>query len=228
MIMITQQKSVLMHVTKIMVVLLVMATGHAVAKTPDSKIGAAGCCKKEIASGKDQVANGRLVIPDITVLNEEGEEVSFYSDLVQGRTVVINGIFTTCTTICPPMGANYAKLQKLLKGLDADVQLISISLDPATDTPQRLKAWAAKFGAQPGWTLVTGQKTGIDELLKSLQLFSADKREHAPLILIGNDARGVWTRTYGLAPAAKMTEVIRDVLDLPSIGSTTASVEVRP
>ena len=216
-------RSSLTGFSAVMLALLASVATCIVAAESD-KPKAAACCAKPAASERADSAVRGLKIPDITVRNEDGEEVKFYSDLVQGRVVVINGIFTTCTTICPPMGANYAKLQKLLDEYGTDVQLISISLDPVTDTPERLKAWAANFHARPGWTLVTGNKTEIDGLLKALQLFSPDKEEHAPLILIGNDARGIWTRTYGLAPAGKMAEMIRGVIDGPLAGAA----EVRP
>ena len=104
-----------------------------------------------------------MSIPDVELLDQDGRKIHFYSDLVKGKTVAINFIFTTCTTICPPMGATFASVQKELG--DRDVQFISISVDPVTDTPERLKAWRAKFKAGPRWTLVTGEKEKIDELL---------------------------------------------------------------
>jgi cytochrome oxidase Cu insertion factor (SCO1/SenC/PrrC family) len=156
---------------------------------------------------------GQMSIPDLEVLNQDGEPIHFYSDLVQGKTVVINSIFTTCTTICPPMGANFAKLQKMLGDhIGQDVFLISLSVDPVVDTPPRLKAWAGKFGAGPGWTLVTGPKHDMDRLLKALKFFTPDKTDHSPTVLVGDESQGQWTRAYGLAPPSKLAEVIQSVL----------------
>jgi len=155
---------------------------------------------------------GGLTIPDVTVRTQDGEEKSFYSDLVAGRTVAMNFVFTTCTTICPPMGANFGRLQdELGERLGRDVQLISVSVDPTTDTPQRLKAWGAKFGARDGWTLVTGEQQTVERLLKALQVFNADINEHSPIVLIGNDASGEWTRAYGLAGPKKLAEIVSRV-----------------
>ncbi|MCI0490684.1 MAG: SCO family protein [Blastocatellia bacterium] len=164
-------------------------------------------------SEKRTARAGSMVIPDIEVINQDGEKLNFYSDLVRGRVVVINFIFTTCTTICPPLTATFSQVQKL--GGDRagkDFYLISISVDPVTDTPQRLKAWGAKFKAKPGWTFVTGEKHNIDELLKSLGGFTAQIEDHSPLVLIGNDSKGVWTRTYGLAPPAKLLEIVEGAI----------------
>jgi protein SCO1/2 len=120
--------------------------------------------------------------------------------------VAINFIFTTCTTICLPLGATFGKLQTNLGNhLGRDVFLISVSVDPVTDTPDRLHAWGAQFGAKPGWTLVTGEKIGIDRLLKALGSDSAAPESHSPLVLIVNDKNATWKRVYGLGSAATLT-----------------------
>jgi protein SCO1 len=150
-----------------------------------------------------------LQIPDVPLVDQDGRPVRFSSDLIAGRVVAVNFVFTTCTTICPPMGANFAKLQKLLgERAGRDVHLISVSVDPSTDTPERMKAWGQKFGAGPGWTLVTGDREEITRLLKSLGVYTANISDHSPLVLIGNDARHQWTRAYGLAAPAKLAELV--------------------
>src|SRR5258707_8629130 len=109
-----------------------------------------------------------LSIPDITIYDQNGRRLRFYTDLVRGKTVAINFIFTTCTTICPPLTATFRRVQQDLAERTLPVQLISISVDPMTDTPERLHDFAAKFKADPGWTFVTGDKTEIDSLLSAL------------------------------------------------------------
>lgn len=157
-------------------------------------------------------ALGHLDIPDVPVIDQDGKAVRFYSDLVKDKVVAVNFVFTTCTTICPPMGANFAKLQKLLGDRSGrDVHLISVSVDPTTDTPERMKAWGEKFGAGPGWTLVTGDRAEITRLLKSLGVYTASIADHSPLVLLGNDARHQWTRAYGLAAPARLAELIGDM-----------------
>jgi protein SCO1 len=147
-----------------------------------------------------------MSIPDVELLDQDGRKVHFYSDLIKGKIVAINFIFTTCTTICPPLGATFARVQRELG--NRDVQFISISVDPLTDTPERLKAWSAKFKARPGWTLVTGDKLKLDELLRALAASTARPEDHSPTIIIGNDALGKWTRTYGLAKPSQIIEII--------------------
>ena len=153
-----------------------------------------------------------LQIPDVSLIDQDGRPVRFASELVKDRVVAINFVFTTCTTICPPMGAHFAKLRQLLgERAGQDVHLISVSVDPRTDTPERLKAWADRFGAGPGWTLVTGEPDEVVRLLKALGVYTPDIRDHSPLVLVGNAARGEWTRAYGLAPPAQIAELLDSV-----------------
>jgi cytochrome oxidase Cu insertion factor (SCO1/SenC/PrrC family) len=156
----------------------------------------------------------KMVIPDIVVLDQEGKAIHFYSDLVKGKTVVINFIFTTCTTICPPLAATFARVQKEMGDKTGrDVHFISISVDPLTDTPERLKAWGAKFKAGFGWTFVTGDKQEIDKLLNALGASVGRREDHSPSVIVGNDSKDIWTRTYGLAKTSQMVGLILNVME---------------
>src|SRR5690242_8039438 len=82
----------------------------------------------------------KVAIPDVVVLDQNNQKVHFYSDLVKGKIVAVNFMFTTCTTICSPMTANLARVQKkLLARGEKNVHLISVSVDPEGDTPDKLK-----------------------------------------------------------------------------------------
>lgn len=149
-------------------------------------------------------------IPDVRVFDQDGNSHRFYNDLVKGKTVAINFIFTTCTGVCPPMTATLRRVQQSLPPRPSGIQLISISVDPATDTPDRLHAFAAKFKAGPGWTFVTGDKTDIDSILRALGVAVANKNDHTPMILIGNERADYWTRVYGLSSPTTITQAITD------------------
>ena len=156
----------------------------------------------------------KMVIPDVEVLDQNGNALHFYSDLIKGKTVAINFIFTNCTTICPPLAATFARVQKDLGDKTGrDVHFISISVDPLTDTPERLKAWGAKFKAGDGWTFVTGDKQEIDKLLNALGASVSRREDHSPTVIVGNDLQGIWTRTYGLARPAQLVGLIMDLIE---------------
>jgi protein SCO1/2 len=151
-------------------------------------------------------------IPDVSVIDQDGRTRHFYSDLVKDRVVVINFIFTRCTTICPPLGATFAELQRNFNSeLGKSVFLISVSIDPRVDTPERLRAWGAKFGAKPGWILVTGSPTEIKRLVQSFGVEDTSVEDHSPLFVIGNEKKSLWKKVYGLGSAGVLIKTIRQV-----------------
>ncbi len=173
-------------------------------------------------------ARSNMSIPDIPVLDQDGNTLHFYTDLIKNKTVAINFIFTNCTTICPPLAATFARLQKEMgEKIGTDVHLISISVDPLTDTPERLKAWGAKFKAGPGWTFVTGEKQEMDKLLTALGAAVSKREDHTPSMIIGNDSKSVWTRTYGLAKISQLMGVIQNVM-AGKVDESTATEEGKP
>ena len=171
---------------------------------------------------------GKLVIPDVEMLDQNGNALHFYRDLIKDKTVAINFIFTNCTTICPPLAATFARVQKEMGDkVGKDVYFISISVDPLTDTPERLKAWGAKFKAGDGWTFVTGEKQEIDRLLNALGAAVSKREDHTPVMLIGNDSTGVWTRTYGLAKTSQIVGLILDVMG-GKVDESATTAEAKP
>jgi len=179
----------------------------------------------QTASSDVSGANRKMVIPDVEVLDQHGNQLHFYSDLIKGKTVAINFIFTNCTTICPPLAATFARVQKEMGDkVGRDVHFISISVDPLTDTPERLKAWGAKFKAGAGWTFVTGDKQEINKLLNALGASVARREEHSPTVIVGNDLKDVWTRTYGLAKISQMVGLILNVMEGKTDESLTKEI----
>jgi cytochrome oxidase Cu insertion factor (SCO1/SenC/PrrC family) len=167
-----------------------------------------------------------LTIPDTTLADQRGRPVRFYSDLVKGRTVAINFIFTSCKGVCPPLGARFAALERALEG--RGVRLISVSVDPVNDTPARLADWSSRFGAGPDWTLLTGTRQDVDGLLKALGVFSPDKANHSPFVLIGNDRTGEWRRIHGLSPVDTIKLAIEALHPSPPPAAAGLSADAEP
>jgi cytochrome oxidase Cu insertion factor (SCO1/SenC/PrrC family) len=179
------------------------------------------------ASAAKEPARSKMVIPDVKVLDQHGNALHFYTDLIKDKTVAINFIFTNCTTICPPLAATFARLQKEMGDkIGKEVHLISISVDPVTDTPERLKAWGAKFKAGPGWTFVTAEKQEMDKLLNALGAAVSKREDHTPAMIIGNDSKGIWTRTYGLAKIPQIMGVLQNVM-AGKVDNTSATEEAK-
>jgi len=148
-------------------------------------------------------------IPHARVLDQNGKQLNFYTDLIKGKSVAINFVFTTCTAICPSLTATFRRVQQEARTRGLDVQLISISVDPTVDTPERLNEFAKKFKVEPGWTFVTGDKAEIDSLLQALGVAVANKNDHTPMVIIGNEVADQWTRTYGLSSPKTIVDLIQ-------------------
>jgi cytochrome oxidase Cu insertion factor (SCO1/SenC/PrrC family) len=164
----------------------------------------------DTSATKAEPATSISEIPDVEVFDQNGKRLKFRSDLIKDKTVAINFIFTTCTAICPPLTATFRRVQQELATQKLPAQLISISVDPTTDTPERLRDFAAKFKAEPGLTFVTGDKAAIDSILQAMGTAVAVKTDHTPMVLIGNDSSGYWTRAYGLSSPSTLVKLIAE------------------
>ena len=149
---------------------------------------------------------------DVELLDQDGRQVRFYTDLLKGKTVVINAFFTTCTSVCPPMNRNMEKIQEALGDrLGKEVFLISISVDPTTDTPPRLKEYAQKFHAKPGWRFLTGKKENVDWALYKVGQYVEAKDDHTTVIIVGNETTGLWKKMFGMGKAAELIQIVESV-----------------
>lgn len=134
---------------------------------------------------------------NLPLLTQDGKTVHFYDDVIKGKIVAINLIYTHCEYSCPLETARLVQVQQLLGDrMGKDIFFYSITIDPKRDTPEVLKAYAEKFHAGPGWTFLTGNKEDIDLISRRLGLWSPLKTldGHTPHLLIGNDATGQWMR----------------------------------
>jgi protein SCO1/2 len=151
---------------------------------------------------------------DIPLIDQDGREMRLYSDLMQGKVVVIDVMFTACTGACPIMNSTFAKIQDHLgERLGKDVVLLSISVDPARDTPAKLKEVAARFKARPGWFFLTGRKENVEAALRKLGQWVETPAAHQSLFLIGNDRTGLWKKAFGLAKPEDILPVVDSVVN---------------
>jgi protein SCO1 len=149
---------------------------------------------------------------DVKLVNQDGQEVRLYTDLMQGKTVVINAMFATCTGACPVMSGTMAKIQDHLGDrVGKDVRLISITVDPVNDTPAKLKEYANRFHAKPGWQLLTGSKENVEAALRKLGQWTEDPSNHQTLFLIGNDRTGLWKKAFALAKPEEVLPIVDSV-----------------
>ena len=151
---------------------------------------------------------------DVQLVNQNGEKMRLYSDLLQGKTVIIISFFATCQGSCLPLNRNLQKVQEALGArLSKDAIIISISVDPAVDTPNALNAYAKKLQAKPGWYFLTGDKASVELALKKLGQFVESKESHLNLFIIGNERTGLWKKAFGLAKSEEIVKVVESVIN---------------
>ncbi|MDJ0838097.1 MAG: SCO family protein [Acidobacteriota bacterium] len=152
--------------------------------------------------------------PDTQLVNQDGKKVRLYSDLIKGKVVVINAFFTTCEGVCPVLTANVAKIQDWLGDrLGKDVVMISISVDPETDTVDKLDAYARRFKVKPGWHLLSGDPANVDFANSKLGQYTEIKEGHSNIVVVGNDRTGLWKKAFGLADGKDLIAVVESVLN---------------
>ena len=133
--------------------------------------------------------------------------------MLKGKTVIVNAFFTTCTSVCPPMNRSMEKIQEAFGDrVGKDVFLVSVTVDPETDTPARLKEYAAKFHAGAGWTFLTGTKENVERALFKLGQYVEKKDDHKTILIVGNERTGLWKKAFALAQTADLIKVVESVV----------------
>ncbi len=149
-----------------------------------------------VNSGASRMPPGYF--PNFPLVNQDGETLHFYDDVIKGKVVTINFMFTSCPDSCPMETAKLRKLQEMLgEHAGRDVYMYSITVDPDRDTPAALKAYMKKFRIGPGWQFLTGRKEDIDEIRKKLGSYNDDEQElsdHPITFVLGNETTGQWLR----------------------------------
>ena len=168
-----------------------------------------------ICSGQQSdLSASQKYFTDTILIDQNGKQERFYSDLIKDKVVIISPVYTTCKGSCPLLTANLARIQNWLgEHLENNARLLSITVDPETDSPPVLKEYCARFGARPGWYFLTGKKENVDLVLRRLGLYVDQKEEHLNLFLIGNDRTGLWKKALGVSEPQKLIEVVKSVLE---------------
>jgi protein SCO1/2 len=151
---------------------------------------------------------------DVVLTNQDGKPVRFYSDVLQGKTVVVESFFATCPGTCPLMNATFAKIQNAVGDrLGKDVFLVSITVDAQNDTPAKLKEYARHVKARPGWMFLTGDKANVDKALYKLGLATESRETHKNLFIVGNEPKGLWKKVFGLGKPEEIVSIVQGVVN---------------
>ena len=165
------------------------------------------CLSSEAWAGRDKSYTRTLEnyeVPDVQLINQDGVKVSLRKLLASDSPVLVDFVFTTCTTICPVLSINFANFQKTIIEESGTSQLVSISIDPEFDTPKAMKAYLKRYNAKPGWDFLTGSRDDISRVLKAFKVYTPNKMNHYPVILLKSPLDRRWVRVYGLVGTSEL------------------------
>jgi len=171
-----------------------------------------------LASTKSNNAYETTVqLPDVSILDSKGDEQRL-SALFGNRTVILNFIFTTCNSICPVLGVTMKSIEEQIQDrLGEKVILVSISVDPINDSPERLRVNSEKLGAGPHWHWLTGRLSDINQVLRAFGIPTGGQPEdHPPVVIMGNLQTGKWLRWIGIPSP----DILIDAIDVVSPSQT--------
>ncbi|MDB5777408.1 MAG: SCO1/SenC [Herbaspirillum sp.] len=161
-----------------------------------------------------QIKVGYYILPNVDLVREDGKTVSLLKEFNDGRPVILNFIYTTCTTVCPVTSQTFSLLQSAL-GSDKDkVHLVSISIDPEQDTPARLQQYAKKFKAGAEWNHYTGSVEASIAAQRAFDVYRGDKMNHNPVTLLRAGPGKPWLRIDGFSTPDDLLREYRHLVAL--------------
>jgi protein SCO1/2 len=171
--------------------------------------------------------------PNVALTTQDGQRVRFYDDLLKGKSVAIDLIYTDCKDECPLETARLVQVQKLLGDrMGKDLFFYSISIDPKHDTPEVLKDYADKFHVGPGWLFLTGDEGDIRTIARKLgmpyELNPASADGHGPTIEIGDEPTGQWTQRSAEDNPRFMASTIRTFFGWPEEAPVPSYADAKP
>jgi cytochrome oxidase Cu insertion factor (SCO1/SenC/PrrC family) len=155
-------------------------------------------------------AAARAYFTDTILVNQDSQEVRFFSDVLKGQVVAINFIFTSCLGACPMITEKMKMARNILgEELGNSIRFISISIDPARDTPAAMKEFKETHRADGNWVFLTGKKENLDNVVKRLGQYYPEVEEHSTLVIAGNVAEQHWMKIMPTVPPGGIAEKLR-------------------
>ncbi len=151
-------------------------------------------------------------LPSIDLVTSQGESFSIASLDQSEQPIALNFIFTTCTTICPVMTATFSQMRKQLGDSAKNLRMISITIDPEYDRPEKLKVYSENFNQGYDWLFLTGDSRDVFEVIKGFKAYNGSKMNHKPLTLLRKPGDKQWVRVEGLVSSGTLTQLVKDQL----------------
>lgn len=175
---------------------------------------------KPHASGLDAEALARAdeaglkYFTDVELVDQHGEPHRLYTDLMQGKIVLVNSFFSTCKGVCPVMAQKLHTIAKAYPDrMGKDFFFLSVSVDPLVDTPPKLGDYAKSVRAMEGWLFLSGKKENVELALSKFGMAVESRENHSNLFVLGNLKTGLWKKAFGLANPDDLLPVVDSVVN---------------
>lgn len=157
-----------------------------------------------------QVAN--YTLPSVSLTRTDGVTAKFPQELDDGRPVMVDFIYTSCTAICPILSHSFSEFQRRLGAEREQVHMVSISIDPEEDTPKRLSDYASRFDAGRQWNFYTGSTGASVTLQKAFQVYFGGKMHHRPVTFLRAAPGEPWVRLDGFTSPEELLAEYRQLV----------------
>ena len=151
-------------------------------------------------------------VPAVRLVREDGKVVSLPEEMNDGRPILLNFIFTTCTSICPLLSGTFAQFERRLGADASKVHLMSISIDPEHDTPARLSEYARKFHAGPEWQHYSGTVEASVAAQRAFDVYRGGKMSHSLVTLMRSAPGRPWLRIDGFVTPDDLLHDYRELV----------------
>ena len=161
-----------------------------------------------------EIDRAREYFTNLPLINQDGETVRFFDDVLKDKVVVVNFIFTNCDGACPLMTHKLSLVRDRMEGQIGDtVEFVSLSIDPGRDTPAAMKGFARSHHADhDGWTFLTGKPENLDYIIKRLGQYNDDVEAHSTMMLAGNVNAAHWIKIQPYEQPPAITEKLQGLL----------------
>jgi cytochrome oxidase Cu insertion factor (SCO1/SenC/PrrC family) len=157
----------------------------------------------------------RKYFTDTVVVDQNGNKLRFYSDVLKDRVVLISFMFMNCEGACPMLAQKLKQTRALMvPAIKDEVWFVTLSVDPERDTPEAMKQFAENQGLDESrWLFLTGEKRNVELLIRKLGQYTPNIESHTTLMLAGNDRTRHWTRVLPMVPPDGIALQMRSLVE---------------
>lgn len=189
--------------------IMLLATTAALGQTPAAHQGHENHQAAPAPGAVARVMPDQPRLDGVELVDHRGRRMRLDEAVETDEPVLVNFIFTTCTTICPVMTTGFAQFQEALGDERDRVRLVSISIDPDTDTVDTLRGYAERYHADGSWSFLTGSPEAVVAAQRAFGAYRGNKINHTAATYLRRAPGSPWEIVDGLSSAETLLRAYR-------------------